>query len=77
MIVLALSLTWEFGPYGYGRRPVIFKNRMVLAARMGYGFHFKTVLRFLYAAQGLYLSHYGFAVFFYGIITAFIAGIRK
>ncbi len=76
MIVLALSLTWEFRPVWLRSAAGYFqKQDAVLAARMGYGFHFKTVLRFLYAAQGLYLSHYGFAVFFYGIITAFIAGI--
>ncbi len=76
---LAAALTWEFRPawlrilpgYGY-----LDTSQAANNISLGCGLHIRTVLNFLNAAQGLYLSHYGFGAFFYGFIIVLIAGIR-
>jgi len=78
VVVLALSSSWELRPgWLRGAAGYLQTQDAAQAAFMGAGFHFSTVLHFLYAAQGLYLSHYGFGIFFYALAVALIAGIRK
>lgn len=69
---LIVGLSWYLRPdFLRGGELVLKKVDPEILTKWGAGLHWKTVVNFLYAWQGLYLSHYGFGAFFYAFIVAY------
>ncbi len=77
-VPLVFQLSWSLRPQAFRGIPHYFHEASE-AALLGWGagLHWKTVWNFLYAAQGLILSHYGFGVFFYFLFAACLFALRR
>jgi hypothetical protein len=76
VLPLAFAFTWWFRPEDIkGISTFIHTISGDQLKAWGAGPSWRTVLNFLYAAQGLYLAHYGFGLFFYAFATVGIWSI--
>jgi hypothetical protein len=77
LLSIAATLSWELRPPAFRGMPGYLQTPPAgMDAQYGCGLHFHTIVNFVNAAQGLYLSHYGFGAFFYGLAIVLVAAFR-